>query len=264
MLVDSHCHLDFPDFGPDLDAVLERAAGAGVGTVQTICTRVTRFDGVRALAEAHSSIWCSVGIHPHHVDNEPALPAAALVRLADHPKVIGIGETGLDFHYDNSPRSLQEASFRRHIAAARASGLPLIVHTRGADEETCRILRDEAEEGVFPGVIHCFSVGKAVAETALDLGLYLSFSGILTFKKADALRAIARDAPPDRILVETDSPYLAPVPHRGTRNEPARVRLTAECLAALKGMDLEEIARATTDNFFRLFTKTRSQHAHRT
>ena len=264
MLVDSHCHLDFPDFGPDLDAVLERAAGAGVGAVQTICTRVTRFDGVRALAEAHSSIWCSVGIHPHHVDDEPALPAVALARLADHPKVIGIGETGLDFHYDNSPRSLQEASFRRHIAASRASGLPLIVHTRGADEETCRILRDEAEEGAFPGVIHCFSVGKAVAETALDLGLYLSFSGILTFKKADALRAIARAAPPDRILVETDSPYLAPVPHRGTRNEPARVRLTAECLAALKGMDLEEIARATTDNFFRLFTKTRSQHAHRT
>lgn len=262
MLVDSHCHLDFPDFGPDLDAVLERAAGAGVGAVQTICTRVTRFDGVRALTETHPSIWCSVGIHPHHVDDEPTPTAAALLRLTDHPKVIGIGETGLDFHYDNSPRPLQEASFRRHIAASRASGLPLIVHTRGADEETCRILLDEAEEGAFPGVIHCFSVGRAVAQVALDLGLYLSFSGILTFKKADALRTIARDAPADRILLETDSPYLAPVPHRGTRNEPARVRLTAERLATLKGTDIEEIARATADNFFRLFTKARPQGTH--
>ena len=258
MLVDSHCHLDFPDFSPDLDAVLGRATEAGVGTVQTICTRVTRFDRVLALAEAHAAIWCSVGIHPHHVADEPDTAAAALIRLADHPKVTGIGETGLDFHYDNSPRPQQEASFRQHIAAARASGLPVIVHTRAADDETNRILRKEAEEeGRFPGVIHCFTAGRPVAETALDLGLYVSFSGILTFKKADELRATARYVPLDRILVETDAPYLAPVPHRGKRNEPAHVRLTAERLAEIKGMDVEEIARATTDNFFRLFTKAR-------
>ena len=198
MLVDSHCHLDFPDFGDDLDGVLARAADAGVGTVQTICTRVTQFDAVRALAEDHERIWCSVGIHPHHVAEEPEVSADHLVRMAEHPKVIGIGETGLDFHYDNSPRPQQEASFRQHITAARQTGLPLIVHTRSADEDTCRILREEAGKGAFPGVIHCFSAGPAVAETALDIGLHVSFSGILTFKKAEEVRAVARDVPAER------------------------------------------------------------------
>ena len=259
MLVDSHCHLDFPDFGDDLDAVLARAAQAGVGTMQTICTRVTQFDAVRALAEAHAPVWCSVGIHPHHVAEEPAVTATHLVRMAEHPKVIGIGETGLDFHYDNSPRPQQEASFRRHIAASRETGLPLIVHTRSADADTCRILREEAGKGAFPGVIHCFSAGPAVAETALDIGLSISFSGILTFKNAEAVRAVARAVPVDRLLVETDAPYLAPVPHRGARNEPAHVRHTAARLAELKGLAAPELADATTANFFRLFSKSTPQ-----
>ena len=258
MLVDSHCHLDFPDFGADLDAVLARAAGAGVGTIQTICTRVSAFDAVRGLAEAHAPVWCSVGVHPHHVAEEPAVTAAHLLGLAAHPKVIGIGETGLDFHYDNSPRPEQEASFRQHIAAARESGVPLIVHTRSADDETCRILREEAGKGAFPGVIHCFSAGRAVAETALALGLHISFSGILTFKNAEAVRAVARDVPVERLLVETDAPYLAPVPYRGRRNEPAHVRRTAERLARLKGLDEAALARATTENFFKLFSKARA------
>ncbi len=261
MLVDSHCHLDFPDFAADIDGVLARAAEAGVGALQTICTRVTRFDAVRGLAEAHPQVWCSVGIHPHHVAEEPAITAEHLVRMAAHPKVIGIGETGLDFHYDNSPRPAQEASFRCHIAAARETGLPLIVHTRSADAETCRILREEAGQGAFPGVIHCFSAGRAVAETALEIGLSISFSGILTFKNADEVRAVARDVPADRLLVETDAPYLAPVPHRGRRNEPAHVRHTAARLAELKGLDEAALARATTDNFFRLFAKARPDSA---
>ena len=256
MLVDSHCHLDFPDFGDDLDGVLARAAEAGVGTVQTICTRVTQFDSVRALADHHERIWCSVGIHPHHVAEEPEVTADHLMRMAEHPKVIGIGETGLDFHYDNSPRPQQEASFRQHIAAARETGLPLIVHTRSADEDTCRILREEAGRGTFPGVIHCFSAGRAVAETALEIGFHVSFSGILTFKKAEEVRAVARDVPVDRLLVETDAPYLAPVPYRGRRNEPAHVVHTAARLADIKGLDQAELACVTTDNFFRLFSKS--------
>ena len=259
MLVDSHCHLDFPDFGDDLDGVLARAAEAGVDTVQTICTRVTQFNAVRGLAEAYERIWCSVGIHPHHVAEEPDITVDHLVRMADHPKVIGIGETGLDFHYDNSPRPQQEASFRQHIAAARVTGLPLIVHTRSADEDTCRILREEAGKGAFPGVIHCFSAGRAVAETALEIGFHVSFSGILTFKNAEEVRAVARDVPLDRLLVETDAPYLAPVPHRGRRNEPAHVVHTARQLAELKGLDDAELAGATSANFFTLFSKSQPQ-----
>ena len=264
MLVDSHCHLDFPDFGDDLDGVLARAADAGVGTLQTICTRVTQFDRVRGLAEDHEEIWCSVGIHPHHVAEEPEITADHLVRMAEHPKVIGIGETGLDFHYDNSPRPQQEASFRQHIAAARETGLPLIVHTRAADEDTCRILREEAGKGAFPGVIHCFSAGRTVAETALDIGFHVSFSGILTFKKADEVRAVARDVPVERLLVETDAPYLAPVPHRGRRNEPAHVVHTVARLAGIKGLDEAELARVTSDNFFSLFSKAIPQPAEMT
>lgn len=256
VLVDSHCHLDFPDFAADLDGVLARAGNAGVGWMQTICTRLRSFPSVSALAERSDRLFCSVGVHPHHVAEEPEpVTAEALLERAAHPKVIGIGETGLDFYYDHSPRDQQAQSFRAHIAAARASGLPIIVHTRSADEETIRILREEAEKGAYPGVIHCFTAGRAVAEAALELGLYISIAGIVTFKNAGELREIARDIPLDRLLVETDAPYLAPVPFRGKRNEPAFVAETAAALAALKGVAPEALAEATTENFFRLFTK---------
>ncbi len=256
MLVDSHCHLDFEDFAADRDAVLARAAEAGVGAIQTICTRLSQFGQVLALAEAHPNIWCSVGIHPHHVAEEDDFTTDDLLRIAAaHPKVIGIGETGLDFHYEMSPRAEQAAAFRKHIEAARESGLPLIVHTRSADQDTCQILREEAGRGAFPGLIHCFSVGREVAETALDIGFYISLSGIVTFKNAEPLRAIARDIPLDRLLVETDAPYLAPVPHRGQRNEPAFVRETAQFIADLKGLAFAKIADQSGKNFFKLFSR---------
>ncbi len=260
MLVDSHCHLDFPDFVGDLDGVLARAATAGVGYMQTICTRLRSLDGVIALAERSERLFCSVGVHPHHVaeEPEPVTPEALLAR-AKHPKVIGLGETGLDFYYEQSPRGQQEASFRAHIEAARRSGLPIIVHTRTADTETIRIMREEAERGRFPGVIHCFTAGREVADCALEFGLYVSLAGILTFKNAGDLREVVRGLPLDRLLVETDSPYLAPVPHRGKRNEPAFVPQVAAALAALKGITAEQVAQATSDNFFRLFSKARRQ-----
>ncbi len=260
MLVDSHCHLDFEDFNEDRDAVLARAAEAGVGAIQTICTRLSQFSQVLAVAETRPNIWCSVGIHPHHVAEEDDFSASDLLRIAEsHAKVIGIGETGLDFHYDMSPRAQQTTAFRKHIDAARESGLPLIVHTRSADAETCEILRAEAGKGAFPGVIHCFSVGREVAEAALDLGLYISLSGIVTFKNAESVRDIARDIPLDRLLVETDAPYLAPVPHRGRRNEPAFVRDTAQFIADLKGVAFEEIADQSGKNFFKLFSRIDSK-----
>jgi TatD DNase family protein len=256
MLVDSHCHLDFDDFAGDFDDVLARAAAAGVGAMQTICTRLSQFEQVSAIADRYPNIWCSVGIHPHHVAEEDDFTAADLLdRVAAHSKVIGIGETGLDFHYDMSPRGEQEAAFRSHIEAARESQLPLIVHTRNADAETCRILRDEAGRGAFPGVIHCFSVGREVAETALELGFYISLSGIVTFKNAQQLRDIARDIPLERLLLETDAPYLAPMPHRGKRNEPAYVRDTAQYVADLKGLTYAELAAQTGENFFNLFSR---------
>lgn len=254
-LVDSHCHLDFEDFSEDFDAVLARAADAGVTTMQTICTRVSQFEKVRDIADAHANIWCSVGIHPHNVGEEPEVTPAHLEAMAAHPKVIGIGETGLDNFYDHGPRDLQERSFRAHIAAARSTGLPVIVHTRNADSDTCRILREEAATGVFPGVIHCFSTGREVAETAIELGLYVSLAGILTFKNAADLRDTVRDLPLDRLLVETDAPYLAPVPNRGKRNEPSFVRDTAVCVATVKDIEFDDVARETTNNFFRLFSK---------
>jgi len=257
MLVDSHCHLNFEDFNEDRDAVLARAAEAGVGALQTICTRLSQFNQVLAIAEAHPNIWCSVGIHPHHVAEEDDFTTADLLLIAEsHEKVIGIGETGLDYFYDTSPREQQAIAFRKHIDASRASGLPLIVHTRSADRETCEILREEAGKGAFPGVIHCFSVGREVAETALDLGFYISLSGIVTFKNAESLRDIARDIPLDRLLVETDSPYLAPVPHRGRRNEPAFVRDTAQFIADLKAVEFAEIADQSSKNFFKLFSRS--------
>jgi TatD DNase family protein len=257
MLVDSHCHLDFADFGTERDDVIARARRAGVGTMLTICTKITEFAEVRAIAEANDDIWCSVGIHPHEAASEPETDAEALSQMARHPKVVGIGECGLDFYYDHSPRDRQAAVFRAHAAAARASGLPLIVHTRNADEMTAAILAEESGKGTLSGVIHCFSSSPQLAEQAIALGFYLSFSGIVTFKKAEALRAVAKAAPLDRILVETDAPYLAPMPHRGKRNEPAFVVHTATLLAGLRGLAPEDFARHTTENFFRLFDKAR-------
>ena len=255
MLVDSHCHLDFPDFADELDDVVTRAHNAGVAVMQTICTRVTKFDDIRGLAERYDNIWCSVGVHPHNVESEGIVETERLVALADHPKVIGIGETGLDFFYDHSPRDEQRQSFRHHIAAARETGLPLIVHTRDADDDTMDILEDEMGKGAFPGLIHCFSTSRELAERSLAIGLSISMSGILTFKKAEELREIARDIPMQRLLVETDAPYLAPAPHRGKRNEPAFVSDTAGFLAEVKGVSKEVLASATTENFFNLFSK---------
>jgi len=257
MLIDSHCHLDFADFGAERDEVMARARRAGVGGMLTICTKVTEFPAVRALAEANDDLWCSVGIHPHEAAHQPETTTAALVDMAAHPKVVGIGETGLDFHYDHSPRDRQEAVFRAHAAAAREAGLPLIVHTRSADEATAAVLREESRDGALTGVIHCFSSGRELAEKALEIGLYISLSGIVTFKNAEELRGIARDVPLDRLLVETDAPYLAPIPHRGKRNEPAFVVHTAALVAQLRGIAPEDLARATTDNFFRLFRKAK-------
>jgi TatD DNase family protein len=252
MLIDSHCHLDFADFGAEREEVIARARRAGVGGMLTICTKITEFAQVRALAEIHDDIWCSVGVHPHEAAEQPE---ADLVALAQHPKVVGIGECGLDFYYDHSPRDRQEEVFRAHCAAGRTSGLPLIIHTRDADAETARVLEEEKPPAA---VLHCFSSGRGLAEKALELGYYISFSGIVTFKNAVELRAIARDVPLERLLVETDAPYLTPVPMRGKRNEPAYVVHTASLVAELKGVSPEALAAATTENFFRLFQKARS------
>jgi len=255
VLVDSHCHLDFDVFDEDRQETIQRARNAGVATMVTICTRVTRFEEIRAIAESDENIWCSVGIHPHQAEEEPVVSVDDLVSRAAHPKVIGIGETGLDYYYDNSPRELQETSFRTHIAASRETGLPLIVHTRDADDDMADILEDEMRKGAFPGVLHCFSSGRRLAERALDIGFYISLSGIVTFKNAQDLRDIAKDVPVDRILVETDSPFLAPIPNRGKRNEPSFVVDTAAKVAELKDMDNNALSIASTDNFFRLFNK---------
>ncbi|MGH7029062.1 MAG: TatD family hydrolase [Stellaceae bacterium] len=252
MLVDSHCHLDFPDFAAEREAVVARARAAGVGTMLTIATRLDQFDGVRTIAESDPAIWCSVGAHPHEAADHGALLPDQLTALAAHPKVVGIGETGLDFHYDLSQREVQERVFRAHIAASHATGLPLIIHAREADSEIARILEEEYPP---PGVLHCFSSGQSLAETALALGFYISISGIVTFKNAEELRAIVRELPLERLLVETDSPYLAPVPYRGKRNEPAFVTATAAAVAALKGIGPQALAEATSANFFRLFAK---------
>ncbi|MBV8335285.1 MAG: TatD family hydrolase [Alphaproteobacteria bacterium] len=252
MLVDSHCHLDFPDFAAEREAIIARARKAGVVTMLTICTRLDEFEGVRAIAEAYDDVWCSVGAHPHEAKDHETLTAQDLIALARHPKVVGIGESGLDFHYDLSPRNVQETVFREHIAASRETGLPLIIHAREADGEVARILEEEKPP---PGVMHCFSSGRALAEAALALGFYISISGIVTFRNAEELRAIVRDLPLDRLLVETDAPYLAPVPFRGKRNEPAFVAKTAAAVAALKDDEPQHLAEMTTANFFRLFGK---------
>jgi TatD DNase family protein len=255
MLVDSHCHLDFPDFTNELDGVVARARAAGIGRMVTISTRVRRHAGVLAIAERFAEVFCSVGTHPHHAHEELDVSAAELVGRCAHPKVVAIGEAGLDYHYDNSAREAQERGFRNHIAAARETGLPLVIHSREADADMEEILRAEIGRGAFPAVLHCFTGSRQLAFAAIELGLYVSFTGILTFKKSDDLRAIAAELPADRILVETDAPYLAPGKYRGKRCEPAHVVETARVLADTRGVSLEEIARQTTDNFFRLFGK---------
>lgn len=255
MLIDSHCHLDFPELASDESGVLARARTAGIAGMLTIGTRLDQFDRVRAIAERHGNVWCSVGVHPHEAKEEGQSDPARLIEAARHPKVVGIGETGLDFFYEHSPREEQAESFRTHISAAREAGLPLIVHTRDADQETGDILEDEYRKGAFPGLIHCFSSGPEVARRALALGMYISISGIVTFKAAETLRTIVRDLPLERLLVETDAPYLAPVPKRGKTNEPAFVTHTAAKVAELKGISVGELEAATTENFFRLFAK---------
>ena len=255
MLVDSHCHLDFPDFASELDAIVMRARGAGLSRMVTISTRVRRFAGVLAIAERFPEVYCSVGTHPHNAHEELDITVDDLVAHTRHPKVVAIGEAGLDYHYDNSPRDAQERGFRTHIAAARATGLPLVIHSREADADMARILEEETGQGAFPAVLHCFTGGPDLARRAVALGGYVSFSGILTFKNSTALRAIAAELPADRILVETDAPYLAPNPFRGKRNEPAYVVETAKVLAETRGVSFDEIARQTSENFFRLFSK---------
>jgi len=254
VLIDSHCHLDYPDFEPDFADIMSRARDAGVEKMLTIGTRLSTFDKVLAVAERFDNVYCTVGIHPHEAGTETT-DVARLVELAQHPKVVGIGETGLDYFYDKSPRRAQRANFRTHIAAARDSGLPLIVHTRDADADTHVVLAAEMATGPFNALLHCFSSGRQLAERALQFGFYISFSGIITFAKSDELREIAAGLPLDRLLVETDAPYLAPVPHRGHRNEPSFITHTAKSLAEVKKVSVEEVSKATSDNFYRLFTK---------
>jgi TatD DNase family protein len=255
MLVDSHCHLDFPELNADLGAVLQRARVAGVGPMVTISTRVRRFDELKAIVETHDNVFCSIGTHPHNAVEEPDVTVEDLVELARHPKVVAIGEAGLDYHYDHSPRELQKESFRTHIAAARETQLPLIIHAREADADIAQMLEEESAKGAFPFVLHCFTAGADLAHRGLALGGYISFSGVVTFKNAEALREIALGVPSDRLLVETDAPYLAPEPMRGKTNEPAFVVHTAARLAALRGLRETDMQRLTTENFFRLFNK---------
>ncbi len=255
MLVDSHCHLDFPDFATELDDVVQRARDVGVERMVTICTRVRKFQQVLAIAERYEDIFCSVGTHPHNADEELDVTPQQLVELSQHPKVVAIGEAGLDYHYDTSPRDAQAQGFRNHIAAARETGLPLVIHARSADGDMMSILTEEMRAGAFPAVLHCFSSTRALAECGIELGFTVSFSGILTFKNSQDIRDIASDMPRDRVLVETDAPYLAPVPNRGKRNEPAFVADTARVLAEIWGMEEADIRRQTSNNFFNLFSK---------
>ncbi len=255
MLIDSHCHLDFPDFADDLDGIVGRARTAGIGRLVTISTRVKRHAELLAITERFPDVYCSVGTHPHNAHEELDVTAGDLVALTRAPKVVALGEAGLDYHYDNSPRDAQERGFRIHIAAARQTGLPLVIHTREADADAARILEEETGKGAFPAVLHCYTGGPDLARRAIALGLYISFTGILTFKNSAALRDIAASLPADRILVETDAPFLAPGKFRGKRNEPSYVVETAKVLADARGVSFDDIARQTTANFFRLFSK---------
>lgn len=255
MLIDSHCHLDFPELAADRAGVLVRAKAAGIDGMVTISTHVEKFATYAAIAEEHANIWCSVGTHPHHADEELHIQTADLVRLSAHPRCIAIGEAGLDYFYDNAPKEAQETGMRRHIAAARETGLPLVIHARSADARTALILEEETARGAFPFLLHCYTGGMELARTALALGGYISFSGIITFKTAEAIREVAAMVPADRYLVETDAPYLAPIPHRGATNEPSYVAHTAARLAEVRGVTLAEVGAETTANFYRLFSK---------
>lgn len=255
MLVDSHCHLDFPTFEAERDAVLARARAAGVGRLITIATTVGRHAVLQAIAEAHPEVYFTVGTHPLEAGNEPDVALATLLACARHPQCVGIGEAGLDYHYDPVPRDVAARVFRTQIAASRESGLPLVIHAREADDDMARILREEMGQGAFGAVLHCFTGGRALAEAGLELGLSISFSGVVTFKGSGALRAIAREVPLDRMLVETDAPFLAPQPMRGKRNEPAYVVHTARALAELKGVSLDAFGAATSANVLALFSK---------
>ncbi|HZH12627.1 MAG TPA: TatD family hydrolase [Microvirga sp.] len=255
MLVDSHCHLDFPDLQARLPEILAAAEAAHVGRMVTISTHVARYETYRALAETHPNVFFTVGTHPHNAAEEPDVPAARLVELSAHPRCVAMGEAGLDYHYDKSPRDVQRKVFRTHIEAARETGLPLVIHARNADEDMIEILEGETRRGRFRAVLHCFSSGERLAQVGVELGLYVSFSGILTFRNSEEIRRIAAAVPRDRLLVETDAPYLAPVPFRGKTNEPAYVAHTARVLAEVIGVSDHEIAQITTDNFYRLFSK---------
>jgi TatD DNase family protein len=255
MLVDSHCHLDFPDFADDLDAIVARAQAAGIGRIVTISTRVRRLPALLAIAERFPDVYCSVGTHPHHADEEDGIPSDELVELTRHPKVVALGEAGLDYFYEHGSREAQARGFRAHVAAARSTGLPLVIHTREADDDCGRILEEEMAKGPFRAVLHCYTGGRELAMKAISLGLSISFTGILTFKKSQALRDLAAELPADRLMVETDAPYLAPGKFRGKRNEPSYVVETAKVLAETRGVSLEEFSRQTTENFFRLFSK---------
>jgi len=255
MIVDSHCHLDFPDFAEDLDGVVGRARTAGVGRIVTISTRVRRLDGLLAIAERFPDVFCSVGTHPNNAHEELDITAADLERLASHPKVVAIGEAGLDYHYDYSPRDAQRAGLLQHIEAARRTGLPLVIHARDCDDDMKALLEAEMAKGAFSAVLHCYTGARELALRAVELGLYVSFTGILTFKSSANLKAVAAELPLDRIFVETDAPYLAPGKFRGKRNEPAYVVETAKTLAEIRGLSFEDMARQTTENFHRLFHK---------
>ena len=255
MFVDSHCHLNYKGLVEQEGEVLQRARAAGVGTMLNISTRESEWDAVIGLAEREHGVWASVGIHPHEADRHGDITSEKLIEKARNPRVVSIGETGLDYYYDYSDREQQKACFRQHIIAARTTGLPIIVHTRDAEEDTAQILREEMVQGAYPGVIHCFTASADFAHVALDLGLYISLSGIVTFKNARELQDVAKAIPIDRLLIETDSPFLAPVPHRGKTCEPAFVGNTAQFIADLRNVSLEAIAAASTENFFNLFSK---------
>ncbi|WP_419904308.1 TatD family hydrolase [Kiloniella sp.] len=255
MIVDSHCHLDYFLKDGDLEDALGRARDVGIGCMVTIGTKLSTFETVLGIAEANSDIYCTVGVHPHEAGAEGLSSPDLLIEKSQHSKVIGLGESGLDYYYDHAPRDRQVESFRAHIAAARETGLPLVVHTRDADDDTVKIMREEYKKGAYPALIHCFTAGPELAKASLDMGFYISLSGIITYKSAEDIRQTVSNAPLDRLLIETDSPYLAPVPMRGKKNEPAFVRHTAEALANVKKISVEEIHSVTTDNFYRLFSK---------
>lgn len=257
MLVDSHCHLNFSELKADLDGVIARARAAGVGCMQTICTEMEEFDEVYSIAERYDDVYCSVGVHPNDSGKTALVDVEVLVEKARLGKVIGIGETGLDYHYETSDRATQQESFRRHIKASQITGLPIIVHSRDADEDTIAILHEAYQQDKFTGVIHCFTSTQFLADKALEIGFYISFSGIATFKNAQSIRDTLKTVPHDRILIETDAPFLAPMPHRGKTNEPAFVGHTNECVAAELGLDAQACAELTAENFFRLFNKAR-------